>query len=209
MSEIRTCVDHGAFEGSRCPHCNVTGVQLVSAANRTRASKFLSGALRHFPDDVGLELDAAGWADREAVVDRAVSKYDWLDEDAVGAIVRTDPKGRFEVDDGRIRAAYGHSVEVDLDANDTPVPDMLYHGTAPDALPAIREEGLKPMSRQHVHLSGSVDAAREVGHRHAAEPVVLRVDAAAMVEADRGITKRGRSVYTTDHVPPPFLSRHE
>jgi putative RNA 2'-phosphotransferase len=209
MSEIRRCDDHGAFEGSQCPHCEATGVQIVSASNRRRASKFLSGALRHFPDDVGLDLDAAGWADFETLVDRTHRKYDWLPEGAVEAIVRTDPKGRFEVDDGRIRAAYGHSVAVDLDATDTPVPDVLYHGTAPDALPSIREEGLKPMSRQHVHLSGSVDAAQEVGRRHAAEPVVLRVDAAAMVDDGREITKRGRSVYTTDHVPPRFLSRHE
>ena len=209
MSEIRTCDDHGAFEGSRCPDCGTAGRQVVSASNRTHASKFLSGALRHFPDDIGLDLDSAGWADRETVVDRAIEKYDWLDEAALEAIVRTDPKGRFEVDDSRIRAAYGHSVAVDLAADDTPVPDVLYHGTAPDALPAIREEGLKPMSRQHVHLSGSVEAAKEVGQRHAADPVVLRVDAAAMVDAGREITKRGRSVYTTDQVPPRFLSRHE
>lgn len=208
MSEIRTCVDHGVFEGSRCPDCGTAGRQIVSASNRTRASKFLSGALRHFPADVGLELDSAGWADREAVLDRAVERYEWLDEAAVEAIVRTDPKGRFEVDDDRIRAAYGHSVAVDLGAAETPVPAVLYHGTAPEALPSIREGGLEPMSRQHVHLSGSVDAAREVGSRHAAEPVVLRVDAAAMVEAGREITKRGRSVYTTDHVPPRFLVRH-
>jgi len=209
MSEIRSCDDHGAFEGSRCPHCDATGLQLVSAANRTRVSRFLSGALRHFPDDVDLDLDAAGWADRAAVVDRAVNKYDWLDEAALEAIVRTDPKGRFEVDDGRIRAAYGHSVAVDLAANDTLVPDVLYHGTAPDAVPAIREAGLKPMSRQHVHLGGSVDAAREVGSRHDADPVVLCIDAAAMVEEGREITKRGRSVYTTDYVPSRFLSRHK
>jgi putative RNA 2'-phosphotransferase len=209
MSEIRSCDDHGAFEGSRCPHCDATGELLVSAPNRTRASKFLSGALRHFPDDVDIDLDAAGWADFETVVQRTLEKYDWLDEVAVEAIVRTDPKGRFEVDDDRIRAAYGHSVDVDLGTDDTPVPDVLYHGTAPDALPSIHDKGLKPMSRQHVHLSGSVDAAREIGGRHAADPVVLRVDAAAMVDDGREITKRGRSVYTTDRVPPRFLSRHD
>ena len=209
MSEIRTCDDHGVFEGSQCPDCGTAGQQVVSASNRTRASKFLSGALRHFPNDVDLDLDAAGWADFETVVRRTLDEYDWLDERAVKAIVRTDPKGRFEVDDGRIRAAYGHSVAVDLTADDTPVPNVLYHGTAPDALPAIREEGLEPMSRQHVHLSGSVEVAREVGQRHAAAPVVLHVDAAAMADEGREITKRGRSVYTTDHVPPRFLSRHE
>jgi putative RNA 2'-phosphotransferase len=209
MSEIRTCDDHGAFEGAQCPVCEMAGRQVVSAANRTRASKFLSGALRHFPDDVGLDLDSAGWADFETVVQRTLEKYNWLDKEAVEAIVRTDPKGRFEVDGNRIRAAYGHSVDISLESGGTPVPELLYHGTAPDALPSIRQEGLQPMSRQHVHLSGSVDAAREVGSRHASEPVILAVDAAAMEADGNEITKRGREVYTTDHVPPTYLSRNE
>lgn len=209
MSDLRRCEDHGGFEGSHCPVCGAAGTLLLSTDRRTQLSKFLSGALRHFPDDAGLDLDAAGWTEFERLVDRTRAKYDWLPEGAVAAVVRTDPKGRFERDGDRVRAAYGHSVAVDLAADDTPVPDVLYHGTAPDALPAIREEGLQPMSRQHVHLSGSVDAARAVGQRHAADPVVLHVDAAAMQRDGREITKRGRSVYTTDHVPPRFLSRHE
>jgi len=209
MSEIRLCDDHGPFSGGQCPVCDAAGTQRLSSRRRTRVSKFLSGALRHFPEDVGLDLDAAGWANRSTVVSRATEKYDWVDETAVDAVVRTDPKGRFEVDDDRIRAAYGHSVPVDLESGDRPVPAILYHGTAPDNVPSIMDGGLRPMSRQHVHLSGSVKAAREVGSRHAADPVVLRVDAAAMVDDDNSITKRGRDVYTTDHVPPSYLSRHD
>lgn len=207
MGEIRTCVDHGSFSGSQCPHCETTGTPLLSSRQRTRVSKFLSGALRHFPDDVGLELDEAGWTEIEVVVDRATDKYDWLDEEGIAAVVKTDPKGRFEVDGDRMRAAYGHSVEVDLESDDTAVPEVLYHGTAPGNVASILDEGLRPMSRQHVHLSGSVGAAREVGSRHAAEPVVLRVDAAAMVVDNNSITKRGTNVYTTDYVPPAYVSR--
>jgi putative RNA 2'-phosphotransferase len=209
MSEIRICDDHGPFSGGQCPVCETTGEQLLSSRRRTRVSKFLSGALRHFPDDVGLDLDDAGWADRSTVLRRATEKYDWVDERAIDAVVQTDPKGRFEVDGDRIRAAYGHSVPVALESGDRPVPAVLYHGTAPDNVPTILAEGLQPMSRQHVHLSGSVDAAREVGSRHAADPVVLRIDAAAMVDDDNSITKRGRDVYTTDHVPPSYLARHD
>ncbi len=45
-------------------------------------------------------------------------------------------------------------VDVSLEPTDAPVPDELYHGTAPGNLESIRSEGLRPMSRQHVHLSG-------------------------------------------------------
>jgi len=106
-----------------------------------------------------------------------------------------------------VRAAYGHSVAVDLDAGGTPVPDTLYHGTSPTALGSITREGLKPMGRQSVHLSDSVDDAKAVGSRHAADPVILEIDAGAMRADDHTITKRGRAVYTTDRVPPAYIAQ--
>ena len=209
MCELRVCETDGYFEGQTCPNCGGSGRKLISAAERRQVSKFLSGALRHFPDDVGLTLDEAGWADWETVVDSALGNYDWIDAESIEAIVRCDPKGRFEVDEGRIRAAYGHLVGVSLESGETPVPETLYHGTAPEALGSIMAEGLKPMSRQHVHCSGTVEAAREVGRRHASEPAVLTVDAARLQDDGYEITKRGTSVYTADHVPPAYLRRVE
>jgi len=205
MSDIFDCESHGYFDADECPTCGAAGTKILDHSTRTQISKFLSGALRHFPDDAGLELDDAGWTELETVVDRASDKYS-VDHEAIIGIIHTDPKGRFEVDDGRVRAAYGHSVAVDLDAGGTPVPDTLYHGTSPDALDSITREGLKPMGRQSVHLSESVDDADAVGSRHAADPVILVVDAAAMLADDHTITKRGNAVYTTEHVPPEYLA---
>ena len=205
MNDIRCCDIHGYVTAKRCPTCGNSGSHVLDGSTRRQVSTFLSGALRHFPDDAGLALDEAGWTALDSVVDRAGETYG-IDREAVIGIIQTDPKGRFEVDDERVRAAYGHSIAVDLDADNTPVPDMLYHGTSPDALESIREEGLKPMSRQHVHLSDSVGDAHDVGSRHAADPVILQVDAAAMQTAGHTITKRGQAVYTTDHVPPAYLT---
>ena len=208
MSDITACDGHGYFDAETCPTCGATGTHVLDGSTRRQVSKFLSGALRHFPDDAGLALDEAGWTALDSVVDRASEKYG-IEREAVIGIIRTDPKGRFEVDDDRVRAAYGHSITVDLDAGGTPVPDTLYHGTSPDALASIRESGLKPMNRQYVHLSESVSDAHDVGSRHAADPVILRVDAAAMQADAHTITKRGRTVYTTAHVPPAYLSQIE
>lgn len=202
---VRRCPDHGLTDGA-CPDCGARGDAVLSADRRTRLSKFLSGALRHFPEDAGLSMDDSGWVAASAVVAAASDRYDWADADAVTAVVRTDPKGRFERDGGRVRAAYGHSVDVRLEPTDAPVPDRLYHGTAPRHVDAIHEEGLRPMNRQQVHLSGSVETAREVGARHAADPVVFAVDAAGLRRADHRVTKRGRDTYTTDRVPPAYLS---
>jgi putative RNA 2'-phosphotransferase len=206
MSDIFHCDAHGYFDTAECPTCGAAGTHILDESTRTQISKFLSGALRHFPDDAGLELNDAGWTATDAVVDRASEKYG-VDREAVIGIIHTDPNGRFERDGDRVRAAYGHSVAVDLAAGGTPVPDTLYHGTSPDALDSISSEGLKPMSRQYVHLSDSVDDAESVGSRHAADPVILEIDAEAMLADDYTITKRGHAVYTTGHVPPKYIAQ--
>lgn len=209
-ADVRRCADHGYFEGEACPACGAAGPQVLSGSRRRQLSKFVSGALRHFPDDAGIEVDESGWTPLESLADAVESKYAWAEREDVEGVVATDPKGRFERDKRDeilvVRAAYGHSVDVDLGATDTPVPDTLYHGMAPRNLDAIEDEGLQPMSRQQVHLSGTIAEAREVGARHADDPVVLEVDAAAMQADGLDSVKRGRSTYTTDHVPARVLT---
>lgn len=207
MSGVQRCSHHGYFAADTCPVCDEPGTHVVSVSQRTQVSKFLSGGLRHFPNDVGIELDTAGWTVLDAVIERTAEKYEWADERVVPAIVATDPKGRFEIDEGRIRAAYGHSVDVELDSSDSPVPAELYHGTPADNVTDILKDGLRPMSRQYVHLTDSVEEAEGVGERHARDVVVLRVDAAQMLSDGWDITKRGKTVYTTERVPPVYISR--
>jgi putative RNA 2'-phosphotransferase len=203
---IAACDEHAYFEGGSCPICGAEGRAVLEADRRTQLSTFLSGALRHFPEDAGLSLDDRGWADYSEVVDAVTRRYDWAEPEHVEGVILTDPKGRFERAGERVRAAYGHSVDVTLDAPETPVPDELYHGTTPGSVEAIREEGLKPMDRQRVHLSETVEEAREVGRRRAGDPTVFAIDTAAMAADGRRIVRRGRGVYTTDRVPPEYLS---
>jgi len=209
-ASISHCEQHGYHEGD-CPVCGTERSHVLNGTRRKRLSKFCSGALRHFPDDAGIELDEAGWTGWSDLVAAVERKYDWATAGHVAAVVATDPKGRFErtgsADGGgeRVRAAYGHSVDVAIDAGETSVPATLYHGTAPRHVDAIREEGLRPMGRQQVHLSDSVSAAREVGARHAADPVVFAVDAVGLTAAGQRVSKRGEATYTTDAVPPRFL----
>lgn len=66
---IRFCTDHGYVDGESCPVCDATGHRVLDDERRTRLSKFVSGALRHFPDDAGLSLDGGGWVAYDALVD--------------------------------------------------------------------------------------------------------------------------------------------
>jgi len=223
MSTASVCDSHGFFEGDTCPVCGAEGRRVLAEQRRERLSKYLSGALRHFPGDAGVALDDAGWTPFDDLVAATERQYDWASREHVAAVVATDPNGRFERTGGgpvadattetecdtntdRVRAAYGHSVDVDLGSGDGPVPDTLYHGTAPRNREAILAEGLRPMSRQLVHLSGTLAEARRVGARHAETPVVFAVDAAAMLADGHEVTRRGLATYTTERVPPDYLA---
>lgn len=203
---LRVCDDHGYVDGDACPVCGDSGRAVLGDERRTRLSKFVSGALRHFPDDAGLTLDDRGWTAYDALADAVTARYDWARRDHLDAVIATDPKGRFERRDGDVRAAYGHSVEVDLGPVGGEVPDALYHGTAPRNLDSIRAEGLRPMGRQRVHLSETRAAAREVGARHAADPAVLVVDARAMLADGLSIDERGEGTYTVERVPLAYVA---
>jgi putative RNA 2'-phosphotransferase len=199
---IRRCPEHGYFDGDACD-CGEEGDAVLDGNRRLRLSKFVSGALRHFPDDAGIELDGNGWTPYDELAEAVVSRYDWARPEHLKAVVETDPKGRFECSGGRIRAAYGHSVGVELgDREDTEdeVPDTLYHGTARHNVESIREKGVVPKGRQEVYLSHTPEDAREVGARHG-KPVVFEVDAEGL-----DVEERGKGVYAVDGVPPDRVS---
>lgn len=147
----------------------------------TRTSKFLSYVLRHEPQAIGLTLDREGWADVGVLIDKAKAVGQTLDRELIRAVVTNSDKKRFALsDDGqRIRAVQGHSTrDVAITHELRTPPAVLYHGTTQRFLAFILAEGLRP-GRHHVHLSERMETAVEVGWRYG-EPVILRIDAAAM-----------------------------
>jgi putative RNA 2'-phosphotransferase len=120
--------------------------------------------------------------------------------------VAEDAKGRYELAGGRIRAAQGHSIDVDLGLEARRPPRLLYHGTVERNLPSILTTGLRPRSRRDVHLSPDVETARAVGRRRG-EPVVLVVDAGRLHAAGHVFRRASNGVWLTDAVPPAYLRR--
>lgn len=179
---------------------------MASADESLRLSKTLSYWLRHQPGAGSLVLDQQGWAGVDAVlaaldrigVDRAAEQ--------LRAVVAANDKQRFELsrDGRRIRARQGHSVPVQLDWPVRVPPDLLYHGTAARALPAILDQGLHSMRRHHVHLSRDVESASRVGARHGT-PVVLAVRAAQLHACGRRFYLTANGIWLTDTVPPGYL----
>ena len=121
-------------------------------------------------------------------------------------IVRENNKQRysFNGDGTKIRANQGHSIQVDVELKAAQPPKYLYHGTASRFLPAIQKEGIRKMSRQHVHLSGDFETAMAVGKRHGI-PVVITIDAGAMARDGVAFYRSENGVWLCGHVEPKYF----
>ena len=88
--------------------------------------------MRHNPLAAGIELDAHGWVDVNALIEGVCKTGRFLNMQTLEEIVETDGKRRFDFNDDRtkIRANQGHSIEVDVQMEVCVPPDILYHGTA-------------------------------------------------------------------------------
>lgn len=175
----------------------------------TRASKFLSLVLRHKPEEIGLTLQPGGWVLVSDLLAGLAQRGRPLTLEQLRQVVAENNKQRFLLEEdaeggARIRASQGHSVPVDLQLTPRQPPPILYHGTAAPRVDAILREGLVAMARQHVHLSVDRETARAVGARHG-KPVILQVDAAAMVQAGHAFYCSDNGVWLAEAVPAAFL----
>lgn len=182
----------------------------MNERRKTEISRFLSLILRHRPETVGIRLDANGWADVDDLLLACAGHDCGFTREELREVVADSDKRRFsfDADEKRIRANQGHSLEVDLELEEKTPPPVLYHGTAGRNTERIFGEGLKKMSRHHVHLSAAPETARAVGARYG-RPVVLKVDAAGMSAAGHRFYVSANGVWLTEAVPPRFLETDE
>ena len=173
-------------------------------------SKFISRVLRHRPEDADIQLDEHGWANVEELLAGMNATGRKIDRETLEEIVRTDKKQRYSFNEDKtlIRANQGHSIPVDVELAEQEPPECLYHGTADRFLESIQKQGLLPMSRLYVHLSGDVETARVVGKRHG-RPVVLKVHSGDMYRDGVTFYRSQNGVWLTKKVDVGYLEQME
>lgn len=161
-----------------------------------RLSKRLSRILRHRGD---IPHDEHGWF----LIDD-VERLGGMDRETVLQVAASN--GRYEIsEDGTgIRAYHGHSIDIEYE-NEVEPPEHLYHGTSAEAWTSIQECGrILPMRRCEVHLTASLDYAREIALRrgHCEENmVILVIDARRMRDDGRVFHLSGDGTYLVKDVP--------
>lgn len=159
----------------------------------TDLSKTLSYRLRHDPT---VERDPQGFVAVELLHVPNVTL------EIIQRIVRESDKQRFALEERAdgwyIRANQGHSKDVAVQLSDSEMLKKLtepmegvFHGTYRKFLPSIQQEGLKVMTRKHIHMAKSRTA---ISGQRASCDVFIYIDMAAAMqdgivfyESDNGV----------------------
>jgi putative RNA 2'-phosphotransferase len=167
-------------------------------------SKHLATYLRHTEAHT-LKLTKEGWAHLSDLVNTGHFTLEELRE-----IVASDKKMRYAIShDGlQIRALQGHSTsQVKMTFEKAVPPIILYHGTSDNRhIDSILKEGLLPMKRHHVHLSATIDVARDVGSRRRGPIVVFEIDTKEMLKDGHTFYRSENEVWLIDRVPSKYLT---
>ncbi|HZO75475.1 MAG TPA: RNA 2'-phosphotransferase [Ktedonobacteraceae bacterium] len=170
-------------------------------------SRTLAYALRHDPASFGITLDEEGWVlvqDLLAALRRRSAWRNVQEEDFAAVIAQSDKK-RYEMQDGKIRAYYGHSVAQKMKREAATPPAILFHGTTGEAAEAIKLDGLRAMNRQYVHLSADRATAWQVALRRTRKPVILEVSALQAHQDGIKFYLGNDMVWLADYVPNEYI----
>jgi putative RNA 2'-phosphotransferase len=175
---------------------------------RVELSKLLALLLRHRAAEHGLALDPEGFVPLADVVAAINGRpgWDWVRPEHIAEVITQQEKRRYEIVEDDIRAIYGHSVSTAISYPAVEPPEHLLHGTARRFVETILREGLRPMSRQYVHLTDDPALARLTGRRRDSAPAILRIDAARAHADDVAFYRADNGVFLAKEVPPQYIS---
>lgn len=170
--------------------------------------KEITYALRYAPWEYELEMDDKGFVDIQQLLlaineENKYSKI--IDKFDIIKVMEVSNKKHLEIIGERIRAMYGHSFPMQIKYEEETPPAMLYHGTAKRFLTSIKVEGLKPMSRQYVHLSEDTETAKMVGKRRDSDLVILYIDTVEAIRAGVKFYRANDKVWLCKQLPPQFI----
>lgn len=179
----------------------------MSKKNKKYISKFIAYILRHNPGKFGLEPDLFGYVDIYSLISVVQKKYPKFNRESLQELVRGDKKGRYQIKENKIRARYGHSIDVKPEQAPVRPPEHLYHGTSPQAAEKILQSGLKSMNRQYVHLSINREDAKNVGRRHCKRPLILKILALKAHQAGYNFI-REKNTFLVKKVPSQYIIKN-
>jgi len=184
----------------------MSAITEVKSNLKVKVSKFMSYLLRHNPKN--LQMDERGFVRVNSLLRRVRERYD-VDEAFIRDVTYSGGKTRFQIVGGKIRALYGHTIDVEIELPEDESVEVLYHGTTAESACKILEKGLRSMRRRWVHLSTTKEIAKEVGGRRTPNPVILVIDADKARREGVRFYKATDRVYLSKQIPSKYIKKLE
>jgi putative RNA 2'-phosphotransferase len=181
---------------------------MTSPETIERITRSLAYMLRHEPGEFGLELDPYGWGGIDEVL-RALEERtgERVEREELEEVVRSGDRPRYEIQGDRIRALYGHSIDI-LPGEPARPPEFLYVGIDKRDADRALNFGLRGGRRRFLHLAKTVDEARETARRAGREWVILTIFALDAWEEGTNFYDRG-ALFLAESIPTEFLEMNE
>ena len=187
-------------EGRRTHRDSMTSPDLIE-----RITRSLAYMLRHQPEEFGLEVDKQGWAALSDVVHALNEKLgEDVEEADVHAAVDSGDRKRYEIQGDRVRALYGHSIEIEPGEPSEP-PEHVYVGVSRMDADRAARHGLRSGRRRFLHLATTIEDAIDMGKRLGREYAVVTVNAREAHEGGIHFWDR-YSLWLSDPIPTDYLS---
>lgn len=207
---IGECNEHGYYRNDDrrkvCPVCGVEGKFIMNDFEIEKAGRVMAASLRHGKN--GVILDKNGYAAIGDILDAVKNRnprMSWMRPRHIEAIVLTDPKDRYEMSGNKIRATYGHTIDLDVPLDYDDVPEELFYPTSDDEVDDLLDNGIDPAGRAMVHLSRTYMDAKCAGLVHYENPIILLIDVDQARDAGCRIGRASKTVYLCGHVPAESL----
>ena len=177
------------------------------------ALRFVLKILRHSAEEFSINLDEHGRANVDDLV--LVVNYQfqlqrhWKDWNRATVESICNVHGdRLEMENGKIRARYGHSISLVKAAGVGVPPRRLLHGTSSIALPWILQRGLQPAGRNYVHLTSDMQYAQTIGEavEAPAKAVILEIDTYISRRLGISFHRANRHVWLAVELPPSVVT---
>lgn len=175
-------------------------------------TRLLCLALRHKPELFGITIDHDGWADLRSLVNGIRAHFPTLENVSLSHLqerLASQQEERFELQDNRLRALYGHSLtHVSVGTAASP-PALLFHSTRSLLLPRIRAEGLISKGRTGVHLTSRWSYAQSLRDSHTKRGqrgIILAIKGEETAFKGLLFLQANSHVWLSPYIPSRFLS---
>lgn len=182
-------------------------------------SKTMSWILRHGIIKSNLNMDSAGYVKIDDMLKLDQLKHYNLSD--IQYVVNNNDKNRFKIIEKNsnlyIRANQGHCDEIGKMLNDntmmeqitTPLP-ICVHGTTKKAINQIKQTGLIPMNRKHIHFTSDVDTKKVVsGIRQSSKILVFVNMKQALTDGKKFYLSDNGVILCPDTIEPKYFSKIE